>query len=118
MRDDIHDVVTSPSLLRLRFHVRNHLIGGIERAVGAASFYVSQAFGEPGVDGAALLRGVLIAGTRRFGNDRDDSAGGPEFELLAAFKTGASQRGRRNDNRRFVFDFNGHRDCHKLSSSR
>jgi hypothetical protein len=52
--------------------VGDHLIGSVERAIGAPGFDVSQPFGEPGVKGAALLRGVLVIGSREFGKNRDN----------------------------------------------
>ena len=61
------------------------MLFGAERR-GALGFYrtsdVGQAFGELGLDHAALLGGVLVVHVWEFRKDGDHSAGHPEFEVL------------------------------------
>jgi hypothetical protein len=40
--------------------VRDHFIGAIKRAKGAAGFDVGKTFRKPGIDHAPLLRGVFV----------------------------------------------------------
>jgi len=42
------------------FHTGDHLIGGVEGAISTAFFEIFLGFIKPGVDDAALLRGVFV----------------------------------------------------------
>ncbi len=59
--------------------------------------------GQPGIDDSPLIGCVLVIGVRQLRKDRDDSARGPHFKLLAVLKTRPAQGCRWNDNRRIVF---------------
>src|SRR5216684_9193067 len=54
------------SLLQLVLHRSNHLLGRVERAEGATFLEIFVGLGEAGVDDTALLRGVLVIGSRKF----------------------------------------------------
>jgi hypothetical protein len=57
---------SSRSLGGSRFHVGDHLVGAFEGAEGSAGLDVRQAFGEPGINDASLLRRVFIVRRRLF----------------------------------------------------
>jgi hypothetical protein len=67
-----------------------------------------RAFGELGIDDAALLGRIVVVRSRELEMDADDAAGDLEFDFLAAPKTGLPTHGRRDHKRRFVFDGDGH----------
>jgi hypothetical protein len=83
---------------------------GCERTMDASRFNVGEAFRKLGIDDPALLGRILILRARRFLNDCDDTTSGSEFEILPALKPRLPQSGRRNNDRRFVFDCDGHND--------
>lgn len=69
---------------------------------------VGQAFGELGIDDAALLGRVLAVRGRELRTDADHAAGDLEFDLLAALKAGLPAHGRRDHKRCFALDGDGH----------
>jgi hypothetical protein len=80
---------------RLGFEGSQHLIDSVKLGGDSTFTDVLQAFGELGIDNAALLSRVLVGSVRQFGDDGDDSAG--HFELHLKTSKGASSDTSEND---------------------
>jgi hypothetical protein len=79
-----------------------------KRAVDAPRLDVSRAFGEPGINNASLFGCVLVPRSGEFRKNCDDAPGCPYLKLLPTLKTRTAQRRLWNDDRRLIFDSDGH----------
>ena len=81
-----------------------------ERSLQAAGFDVGEAFGQLGVNDAALFGGIFVVRAWEFRKDRDYATRRSELEFLATPKTPPPTNGRRNHEGYFivVFDGDGH----------
>jgi len=94
-------------LCGLAFQGGEHLVHGSKTWRDAAVANIIQAFGDLSVDSAAL-RGSVIAGARRFWQDRDHPPGHFELQPITGLYASAALHGFRHNDPGSIFDCDGH----------